>query len=79
MAIESPPVSVEKRSMRDVVAARLLSSIDEGERRRIRRCEVPVLGVDGSGRARSCVLRVVSAKAFSNVPMCSRIGSCAHL
>lgn len=46
MAIESPPVSVEKRSTRDIVAARLLSSIDEGERRRIRRCEVSFPGVN---------------------------------
>ena len=65
MAMESPPVRVEKRSRRDMVSGRLLSSTDEGERRRTRRWEVPVLEVEGSGRARSCVLRAVSAKAFS--------------
>lgn len=46
MAMESPPVRVEKRSIRDMVAAPLLSSIDEGERRRTRSCEAPVPEVE---------------------------------
>lgn len=62
MAMESPPVRVEKRSIRVVVAVRLLASIDDGERRRTRRRGVPIPEVERSGRARSCVSRVVSAK-----------------
>ena len=42
MAMEEPPVRVEKRETRAVVAGRLLSSMEEGERRRMRRWEGPV-------------------------------------
>ena len=78
MAMEWPPVRVEKRSILVIVAVRLLSSIDKGERRRTRRCEVPDTEVGRSGRAISCVFRVVSAKAFSNMETRHGIGSCSH-
>ena len=64
MAMEEPPVRVERREIRAVVAGRLVSSMEEGERRMMRRWEGPVTEVGWSGRARSCVSRVVSAEGL---------------
>ena len=70
---------VEKREIRDVVAGRLGGESEEGERRRVRRWEGCVLEVEGRGRARSWVFRVVSDRGFSDVETCCGMGSCAHL
>ena len=67
MPTSLPPVSVDKRSMRATVSGRLASCKEVGDRKRKRWWVLVWVCVEGRGRARSWVERVVSV---------GRVGGC---